>query len=96
MPQSKNKQQRDNPERQRRRNRARDLHEAIQLLGLDIKDVARGSGVFVAAVESLAFRGPHDNTLDSVSLYVERVARARIGRIGTRAVPTELSDSPLP
>ena len=88
MADTKDKSREPNPERMRRANRAKQLHEALKTLGLRVADVAREVGVRPEVIRNLAKRGSHDETLAKVSAYVEAIARERIGRIvpsGSRA-----------
>ena len=81
MAHDKDKSTSGNPESIRRASRAKVLHEAIQRLGLRVADVARGAGVQPEVIRGLAHRGSHEETLDRVSMYIEAVARERLGRL---------------
>lgn len=68
---------RTNSQSRARRKAGRRLMEVIEQYGLDIRQVARDTGVDLVTLKNLRNFTPHLHTIEKISVYLEQLARDR-------------------
>jgi hypothetical protein len=68
---------RQNPQSQARRRAGKRLHEAIRDLQVDIRAIAKATGVDLVTLQNLHKFTPHLSTIEKVSEYLEALAREK-------------------